>query len=266
MEPGVAHPLYMQMGMFTMGDPLVMVNGLPGISLTNPTTGNMMNNAIGMVQVPSVTNVYYSLALADGQGRGDEPVSVEVLAALGRAVDVTSESDAVEDVRMVDATEGTLAIRRFTSAVPPAVHDAIARLLEAGMKRLLIDLRGNPGGDASAALALASDFVEPGTELGAMQDGDGDATAHRARGSAPHRFPLTLLVDRGTASAAEIFAGTLQANGRARVVGERTFGKGVMRAVVPTANGVHYTAVGRFLLPGGREIEGVGIEPDVSAG
>jgi carboxyl-terminal processing protease len=61
MEPGVANPRYMQMGMFLVGVPLVLVQGLPGVNLTTPTTGNMGNNAIGLVQVPSVTTVTYAL-------------------------------------------------------------------------------------------------------------------------------------------------------------------------------------------------------------
>jgi len=261
MEPGLAHPLYKQMGMFLVGNPLVLVNGLPGVSLTTPTTGNMANNAVGMVQVPSVTTVTYSLV--EGPVSRDDALDAARLAALGRAVDASSDAVALEDVRIAEGV-GNVAIRRFTSAVPSAVHHAVVGLLARGMKALVLDLRGNPGGDAAAALALAGDFVEPGTTLAVMIDADGDATTHRARGSTPHAFPLTLLVDGATASAAELFAGSLQALGRAVVVGRRTYGKGTAWAVVPAPAGARYEVVGRFVLPDGRSLDGAGVEPDAA--
>ena len=68
MQPGVANPLYMQMGMYTMGNPMILLQGLPAINLTCPTTGNAMNNAVGAVLVPSVTTVFFADASADAAG------------------------------------------------------------------------------------------------------------------------------------------------------------------------------------------------------
>jgi carboxyl-terminal processing protease len=258
MEPGVMHPFYKQMGMFTTGSPVVFINGLPGITLTCPTTGNMMNNAVGIVQVAGATTVLFSLARTS-ENLLDPPA----LSALARAVD-SSDGPALVGVRLVAGRVGYAAIRRFTSALPSAAHHAIAQLAAKGMESLVLDLRGNPGGDAAAAIALAGDFLAAGSVVAVLTDGDGDETVYRATGARPHLFPLTLLVDRWTASAAELFAGSLQAYGRAVLVGETTYGKGVVRAVVPSFDGPRYEAVAVFRLPDGRAPERGGLSPDLT--
>jgi carboxyl-terminal processing protease len=240
MEPGLANPLYKQMGMFTMGDPVVLVNFLPGIALTHPTSGNMMNNAIGAVQVPSVTNVLFSL------------LDVQELRDLSEAVGVdgSEEDAAVGDARMVTGGVGYVAVRRISTAAPSAFHHAVSGLLSAGLDALIIDLRGNRGGDAMAALSLAGDFVSAGETLAVSVDGDDDATVHRSRCASPYRFPVAVLVDGRTASAAELLAGSLQARRRALVAGETTWGKCVASAVTPTVGSRSgLEAVARFVFP-----------------
>jgi carboxyl-terminal processing protease len=254
-QPGVANPLYMQMGQFTMGDPVVMINGLPGVSLTSPTSGNMMNNPVGMVQVPSVTNVFFSLAGVDGSALQARELGALRDAALG-------EGPAVDRARLLDGGVAYLRIPLFSAAVPPAVHHALTRLLCDGMEALVLDLSDNPGGDTLAAIALAGDFLDPGSLVATMIDGDGDETPYRARSAHPHRMPLAILVDAGTASAAEIFAGSLQAHRRAVVVGARTYGKWTAQAIVPGPGGPRYATVASFALPGRQAAEMGGLRPD----
>lgn len=135
------------------------------------------------------------------------------------------------------------------------------------MRSLVIDLRGCPGGELDAAKRLAEEFLDQGQEIATIVDGDGDAIVHHARRRGPHRMPLVVLVDGQTASAAELFAGALQANGRAVVVGERTYGKASAQAAVWAADGsgLHYATVARCLLPGGASLEDEGVSPDVRA-
>jgi carboxyl-terminal processing protease len=112
------------------------------------------------------------------------------------------------------------------------------RALEAqGMRELVIDLRDNPGGEAQAFLELAGDFLEPGTLVATMVDGEGDETPYRSWQETPYRMPVTILVNRGTASAAELFAECLAARGRARVEGGPTYGKRVGMEVVVGPDG-----------------------------
>jgi carboxyl-terminal processing protease len=96
-----------------------------------------------------------------------------------------------------------------------------------------------------------------------MVDGDGDQTVLRARRGRPHAFPLAVLVDGRTASAAEIFAGSLKAHGRAVVIGERTFGKGTASTVVRSPDGARYEVVATLRLPDGTPLEGNGVAPDL---
>jgi carboxyl-terminal processing protease len=100
-----------------------------------------------------------------------------------------------------------------------------------------------------------------------VADADGDLVDHLARAGAPSTLPLALLVDRDTASAAELFAGSLQAHGRAVVVGEATHGKGTGQAFVPDREGeARYLTVAGLFLPDGRAIEGAGVKPDHEVG
>ena len=91
---------------------------------------------------------------------------------------------------------GHIAIRVFSSGVPARVHGLVRRFEAEGMRALVLDLRGNPGGDVTALAELAGDFLEPGSEMVTVIDGEGDETTYRARGEGPYRFPLAVLVDR----------------------------------------------------------------------
>ena len=252
MEGGVSHPLLKGMGSYTMGNPLISIERMPAINMLCPTTGNNYNNPAGAVLVPSLVNVFFTLALA---GTAQPPTSDD-LDRLRRPV-VSGE--------MLRDRTGYIAIDAFGFNVPTLLHNEIARLNSSGMRTLVIDLRDNPGGELDAFLRLADDFLEPGEVLATVTDGDGDETVHRARQSDPYTFPLVLLVNGGTASAAELFAGCLKANGRAVIVGERTHGKGVAQALVndATGDGTSYATIAAVRLPSGMEVQGFGVRPDV---
>jgi len=243
-DPGVAHPTFKGTGRYTMGNPIVHVDKLPAINLLCPTTGNNMNDGVGAVLVPSVTNVFYTYA---GVVDALEDALTQPLPGPGR---------------MLDAETGYLAIACFSFDMPTRVGSEIARLQAQGMRSLVLDLRDNPGGELDACVRLADDFLERGLEIVRVVDADGDELVYRARQDDPHRFPLVLWVNRNTASAAEIFVGSLKAHGRATVVGEATYGKGTGQKLLPGEEGALYATVGRCLLPGGVEIDGVGVEPD----
>jgi carboxyl-terminal processing protease len=266
MQPGVANPLYMMMGAYTMGNPKILLQCLPAINLTCPTTGNAMNNPVGAVLVPSVTNVFFTLAGA-GAPTGERPggASTEALREIDRALSPPGGPPPVERALLAGGV-GYVAIRRFSSSVPSAVYHAVRELTGQGLGSLLLDLRGNPGGELGAFVQLAGDFLEPGSTVVTVTDVDGDDIVHVARDPGPIRLPLALLVDAGTASAAELFAGCLKAHGRAVVVGERTYGKGVAQMVVasPEGGAVH-GSVGSCTLPGGVRVQGVGVDPDLPA-
>ena len=165
---------------------------------------------------------------------------------------------------MVGDRVGRLRIALFTVDVPTLLHRELRRLRGLGAEGFVIDLRGCPGGDPVAALRLADGFVARGTPLAERRDPDGDVIAIAARQGDPDLSPLAILVDRSTASAAEVFAGGLQHARRAVVVGETTYGKGVATIAVPLpGGGVDLAPAATYGLPGGGSIQGVGVDPDL---
>jgi len=252
-------------GGYIAGNPVVRINNLPAVNLACPASGDNMQ-AVGTVVVASVTNVLYTLAPegtphhpsidGDPYARELDRGALEGLASCGGA------AHPVEG-RLVSEGVGHFTIRAFTSDVPARFFVAARALAAQGMRELVLDLRGNPGGEETAFVELASDFLDAGSVIVTRIDAEGDETVLRSRREAAYRWPVTILVDRWTASAAELFAGCLKAHGRARVLGERTYGKGVGQSVRVTADGnVRAVSVVRYRLPDGTEVQGVGVGVD----
>jgi carboxyl-terminal processing protease len=266
---GVLHPVFMQFGAFTMGNPLVFVERIPAINLLCPTTGNAMNNPIGAVVVPGSPNVFYTLAgIGGGASEGGSGVSAgataEDLADLSAILSGKTREPQVSS-SILEGGVGWLRIRAFTADITTRVYNEIRALERAGLRALVIDLLGCPGGEMDAWIKLAADFLPDGALIVKVTDADGDETEHRARGAASYTLPVAVLVDRRTASAAELFAGCLQANGRALVIGETTFGKGVALTIVPGAEGgAEHAVVATCTLKGNRVVHGAGVTPDVA--
>jgi carboxyl-terminal processing protease len=160
----------------------------------------------------------------------------------------------------------------FTSGSAGQVLLAVKRELRRGARGIVLDLRGNGGGLLDEAVGVASIFLPDGTIV---------STAGRARarhvytatgGAISTKIPVVVLVDRDTASSAEIVTGALQDRGRATVVGTRTYGKGVFQELRQLSNGGALDiTVGEYFLPSGRNLggggvkEGRGIAPNVTA-
>jgi len=128
---------------------------------------------------------------------------------------------------------------------------------------LILDLRGNPGGYLTAAVDVASEFVQDGVILTErLRDQEQE---YRASGvaTAP-TVPMVVLVDQGSASASELVAAALQDHGRATIVGAQTFGKGTVQTWRELSNGggIRVT-IARWYTPDGRTIDGVGVTPDI---
>jgi carboxyl-terminal processing protease len=258
-DAGVLGPGPKRVGAFVEGNPIVFVDMEPAINLTCAATGNAAN-AEGAALVPGPVNVFYCHAGRTAHG----PLGAEDLLTLQASLDEAPPPAGT----MVGDGIAYLRVAIFTADVSTRFYTELRRLEAEGMRALILDLRGNPGGDLDACLRLAGDFLPAGAVLGRTVDADGDETLHRSRGDCPYAMPLAVLVDRGTASAAELFAGCMQTHGRAVVAGERTYGKGSVQALVPgrEAHGAHYVTVATLTLPNGDPIEGRGVHPDVPTG
>ncbi|EGJ75171.1 putative carboxy-terminal processing protease precursor [Streptomyces sp. Tu6071] len=153
-------------------------------------------------------------------------------------------------------------VRAFTRGAGERVRAAVAALPP--RTAVVLDLRGNPGGLLDEAARAAGAFLDGGV-VATYEDGGSRRVLGAPRGAAG-TGPLVVLVDGGTASAAEVVTGALQDRGRAVVVGEPTFGKGTVQVPRALPDGsVAELTVGRWRTPAGRGVEGEGLAPDVSA-
>jgi carboxyl-terminal processing protease len=197
-------------------------------------------------------------------GIGREPLPQPLELSIERAV------VSVHSVRfgMLEPGYGYLRISQFSETTGPDTLAAIRALEdESGgkLRGLVLDLRNNPGGVLDAAVEVSDAFLEDGTIVSAegrsaesrfrMQAMEGDL----ARGA-----PIAVLVNEGSASAAEIVAGALRDNGRAKLFGQKTFGKGSVQTVLPLEDGQALKlTTSRYFTPSGVSIHERGIEPDV---
>ncbi|HZU07515.1 MAG TPA: S41 family peptidase [Chloroflexota bacterium] len=166
--------------------------------------------------------------------------------------------------RLLDNGIAYVRISTFASTTPRDLRAPLERLLQARPKGLVLDLRSNPGGYLQAALDVASEFIADGV-LVYQEHADGQRQAFRAKpGGRATQVPLAVLIDHGSASAAEIVAGAIRDHGRGVLVGERTFGKGTVQNLHQLADRstVRITAA-RWLTPKEQPLEGVGLAPDL---
>lgn len=153
----------------------------------------------------------------------------------------------------------------FSENSPDAFRSALREMISSGSDKLILDLRGNPGGYLEASVDMASWFLPPGKIVSIEDFGNSDQENYRSRGYDIFKnLPFVILVDEGSASASEILAGALQDYKIATLVGTKTFGKGSVQELVPiTGDTSLKLTIARWLTPNGRSISEKGLEPDV---
>ncbi|MBC6937195.1 MAG: S41 family peptidase [Chloroflexi bacterium] len=168
------------------------------------------------------------------------------------------------EYKILDNNIGYVKMRDFSADARTKLDGALQALDVNQLDGLIFDLRGNPGGLLSTAIEIASAFIKDGTIL--IEDfGRGEERVFEASGSyIGVSVPLVLLVDEDSASASELVAGALQDRGRAKIIGETTFGKGTVQTWRELVNGggVRLT-IARWLTPNRSWIHDVGITPDI---
>ena len=155
-----------------------------------------------------------------------------------------------------------ISISEFTRGTARSMRSALAA---SGAERsgVILDLRGNPGGLLVEATDVAGAFLNGGTVVEFFKPGK-SPEIFNAIGDGDSKTPLVVLIDRGTASAAEIVAAALQDRNRAVIVGERTFGKAAVQDLTELSNGAAIElTIGYYLTPSGKRLEGKGLDPDI---
>ena len=200
--------------------------------------------------------------------RGDAGTVVAVQVRRGSAVlTAILRRAAVSDDDVSATTLGggveRLRISAFTRGVGRWTRGQVRASAARHLRGIVLDLRDNPGGLLDEAVETASAFLRDGPVVSYQQRGHA-AEVLDAVGGGDSGIPLVVLVDGGTASAAEIVASALQDRGRAVIIGSQTFGKGSVQAPSQLSDGSALElTVGHYLTPSGRSIDGVGVTPDL---
>lgn len=157
---------------------------------------------------------------------------------------------------------GYLRLGQFNGNAVAELRTALEDLEEQGADAYILDLRNNPGGLLQAGIEIARMWLDEGTVVYTVNR-QGSLGNYDAIGKAITADPLVVLVNQGTASASEILAGALQDNGRAQLVGETTFGKGLIQSLFDLPNGAGLAVtIAKYETPSHRDINKLGIDPD----
>ena len=201
--------------------------------------------------------------------RGPKGSKVRLLIQrLGDTFEVTIERAVIEipavESRMLDKGIAYLSLWECNARTAQVVRQSLEQLMQENPRGLILDLRGNPGGYLYVAERVASEFIDDGLIL-IERNKDGTEVRHEARkGGCATQIPLVVLVDKATASAAEIIAGAIQDNKRGILIGERTFGKGSVQSTerLSDRSSLRIT-IAHWLTPNGHQIDGQGLMPDI---
>jgi carboxyl-terminal processing protease len=233
------------------GDILISVNG-------ESTQGWSVADAVKKIRGPQGTAV--TLVVRHEDGTEEEVVieraTIEVPTVF--ATEVTGQDgNPVENLAYLE-------IQQFTEQTAADLDQELQRVIDAGYEGLILDLRRNPGGGLDATVEVADMFLDEGVII-TQVDREGRETVYEAHeGNEAGDLPIAVLVGPGSASGSEVLAAALRDHGRAKLIGEKTFGKGSVNHIRNLSNGgALYVTIARWRTPNGELIEGVGLEPDV---
>lgn len=228
------------------GDILVTIDG-------KDTTDMSVDNAVKLIRGKAGTDVKIKFA------RGDKATPVELKITRGVINVPTVDTEIKGDIFVIK-------LYNFYANAADLFRGALREFAQSGKNKLIVDLRGNPGGYLDAAVDMASWFLPLGKTI-VKEDFDGkqDQQIYRSKGYDAFNSNLRMLiiVNEGSASASEIFSGAMQEQGVAKLVGTQTFGKGCVQELLPiTADTSLKVTVAKWLTPTGRSISDGGLTPD----
>jgi len=232
---------------------------MPGdkvLKIDNTSTANLdLDEAIGLIRGEKGKPVTLTLS----RGTQKEVVEVKVIRDIITIPTIETEKLA----------NGIFVIRlyNFSAPSPEAFRTALREFVESKTDKLILDLRGNPGGYLEAAVDMASWFLPAGQPIVSERHGDkSDDKVYRSKGYDifNDKLKMVILIDKGSASASEILAGALSEYGKATLIGEKTFGKGSVQELVPvTDDSSIKITIAKWYTPKGKSISQNGLEPKI---
>jgi carboxyl-terminal processing protease len=252
------------------GDIITMVDGVSLDGLTPDQARDKVRGPAGSSVKLHIQR--YSTPVDASPAAGSSPAASAPPRQLLKEFDITLVRAKIQrrEVTARDLAGGTVGYIRlsgFSDEGAKEVKDALKVDVDKGITRIVFDLRGNPGGFVTDAVDIASDFIASGPILW-REDANGVQTETDASGggvATDSKIQVLVLIDKGSASASEIVAGALQDRGRAKLIGETSFGKGTVQEWIELGDlgGVKLT-VEKWLTPNKRWIHKVGLTPDIA--
>jgi carboxyl-terminal processing protease len=232
------------------GDRITAVDGQPTSALSTDEAASLLTGAEGSIVRVTVAT-------------GNQPPRDIVVRRA--SVEVPS----LEDVKILKPETGVAYVRipAFQKTTAADLEEALWDLHRQGMRSLIIDLRGNPGGLLTASVEVADKFIADGGIVSTRGRSEQENFSYRAHRPGTWRVPLVVLIDGDSASASEIFAGAIKDSGRGKIIGARSYGKGSVQGIFPLGKsgaGARLTTA-KFFSPLGHQISNVGITPDIEA-
>ena len=228
-------------------DRILKIDGTPTSELSLDDAATRMRGRIGT-----------PVTLTLGREGRDAPEEIELVRDRIALNPVYAELQSPENLPL-----GYIRLSQFSANATEEVARAIDRLEKQGAAAYILDLRNNPGGLLQAGIEIARLWLDSGTIVYTVNR-QGILGSFEASGEALTGDPLIVLVNKGTASASEILAGALQDNGRAQLVGENTFGKGLIQSLFDLSDGSGLAVtVAKYETPNHKDINKLGIAPDL---
>lgn len=228
-------------------DRILKINGVPALNLTLDEAASRMRGPVGSIVVLTIAR--------------EDQAETEIQLKRDR---ITLNPVYAELLPKNDLNVGYIRLSQFNANAATEVAHAIRNLENQGATAYVLDLRNNPGGLLQAGIDIARLWLDEGTIVYTVNR-DGIQDSFYAYGPALTDAPLVVLVNPGTASASEILAGALQDNNRALLVGDRTFGKGLIQSLFNLSDGSGLAVtIARYETPNHHDINQQGIEPDVT--
>jgi len=226
------------------GDIISRING-------ESTVGMTQDDAVHLMRGDPGTQLELSVFRPDDGQEHDFKIVREIINVPSVEEKIVSESPLL----------GYIKLNQFHARSAQEIAKSLNSLQDKNIKGLILDLRDNGGGDFDAALAISNIFLD-NQEVVSVKDAKGKETVHNSMAGS-YNAPLIVLVNKNSASASEILAGALQDNGRAVLVGEKTFGKGLVQTVYPLRDGgALKLTTQKYFTPNGTDINEIGINPD----
>ena len=248
---------------------LVVVSPIEGSPASR--AGVMPKDVITAIDGKSTKGMSTEDAVKLIRGQAGTPVILS-LSRKGQSLEVKLVRERIElhavEHQLNTAPDGTkvgyIRLKQFNATAAKDMRKAVQDLEAKGAQGYVLDLRSNPGGLLMASVEIARQWLNEGTIV-STKTRDGITDMKRATGRALTNKPLVVLVNEGSASASEILSGALQDNNRAVLVGQKTFGKGLVQSVRGLSDGSGMTVtIAKYLTPRGRDIHKHGIDPDVT--